>query len=617
MHRSANDNGGYGSLTGYGAARLTTASPSVFEENESCGDACARQLPSLEWIKAYDLSWLWNDVAGGVTLGLVLLAQSLAHAHLCGVAPIRGPYACLLAPLAYALLGTCHEASIGTGGLVSLVVSEQLAREYATPEERSARAATCALLVGLVLCVMGLLRLAFLVRFLSRPALSGFISGSALLIIKSMSGPMVGGHLPRPNDAHGMHAHGSTALVSFACLAWLFAAKPLANMARGTALERLAESAARFKALVALALASAAVSLNLAPGVSVVGEVPQGLPPIRLDVLSTEERVENMLPGAALVAIVVFVSSFASAKKCALHGGYHIDSAKEMWALGAANVAAAACGGVPVQVGLSRSALAITLGVRSQVASLFAAALIAIVLWGAAALVEKVPLCALSAVIAHAAVRLLEWETLGRLWSRRHLGSGRDFCVWVVAFVGTLLLGALWGCAVAVATSLLLVLRTVAAPNLTVLRVERAGGRAGEWRSSPALVSLDEDARSSLVVRVEGPLWYANAERFHEQVEELELFYSRRGEAPLAVVLCASSISFVDATALSVLEEMVASWKRREVHFYVASAYGQPKALLEAALGGVGDCSRTIDACLAAETASRTVFFLLEFCLWV
>ena len=319
-------------------------------------------------------------------------------------------------------------------------------------------------------------------------------------------------------------------------------------------------------------------------------------------------QVENMLPGAALVAIVVFVSSFASAKKCALHGGYHIDSAKEMWALGAANVAAAACGGVPVQVGLSRSALAISLGVRSQVASLFAAGLIAVVLWGAAALVEKVPLCALSAVIAHAAVRLLEWETLGRLWSRRHLGSGRDFCVWLVAFVGTLVLGALWGCAVAVATSLLLVLRTVAAPNLTVLRVERAGGRAGEWRSSPALVSLDEEARSSLVVRVEGPLWYANAERFHEQVEELELFYSRRGEAPLAIVLCASSISFIDATALSVLEEMTASWKRRAVHFYVASAYGQPKALLEAALGDVvGDCSRTIDACLAAENASRTV----------
>ena len=111
------------------------------------------------------------------------------------------------------------------------------------------------------------------------------------------------------------------------------------------------------------------------------------------------------------------------------------------------------------------------------VAVLSPAALIAVVLWGAASLVETVPLCALSAVIAHAAVRLLEWGTLGRLWSRRHLGSGRDFCVWVVAFVGTLLLGALWGCAVAVATSLLLVLRTVAAPNLTVLRVERAGGR--------------------------------------------------------------------------------------------------------------------------------------------
>ena len=155
----------------------------------------------------------------------------------------------------------------------------------------------------------------------------------------------------------------------------------------------------------------------------------------------------------------------------------------------------------------------------------------------------------------------------------------------------------------AVATSLLLVLQTVAAPNLSVLRVERAGSRAGEWRSSPALVSLDEETLC-LVVRIEGQLWYANAERFHEQVEELELFYSRRGEAPLAVVLCASSISFVDATGLSVVEEMVASWKRRLVHFYVASSYGQPKALLEAALD-VGDCSRTIDECLTAEAAAR------------
>ena len=140
---------------------------------------------------------------------------------------------------------------------------------------------------------MGLLRLAFLVRFLSRPALSGFISGSALLIIKSTSGPMVGGHLPRPDDAHGRHAHRATALLSAMCLAWLFAAKPLATAARGTALERFTEAAARFKALVALALASAAVALGLAPGVSVVGEVPQGLPPIRLDVLSTTERVKS------------------------------------------------------------------------------------------------------------------------------------------------------------------------------------------------------------------------------------------------------------------------------------------------------------------------------------
>ena len=615
MHRS--NNGGYGSLT---------ASPSVFEENESCGDACARQLPSLEWIKAYDFAWLWNDVAGGITLGLVLLAQSLAHAHLCGVAPIRGPYACLLAPLAYALLGTCHEASIGTGGLVSLVVSEQLARGMQRRRSGPPARRRAPLLVGLVLCVMGLLRLAFLVRFLSRPALSGFISGSALLIIKSMSG--TDGRRP-PASAQRRARHARAPLDGarvIACLVW-FLPRSLsrrgawhgaqARRGRGGAVQGARGAGPRERRRLFETRAGRVGGRRGAPGPpadQARRPLDRGtrreimLIPTRRARAGRVDGVGRPIFGREHVTSIVL--------RVELRQRQEVRFARRLpHRFGEGDVGPRRGerrgGGVRRCPGAGRAVslgLAISLGVRSQVASLFAAGLIAVVLWGAAALVEKVPLCALSAVIAHAAVRLLEWENWGASGAAAasgvragllRVGSGVRGNAGVGRPVG-LRRGP-------VATSLLLVLRTVAAPNLTVLRVEQAGGCAGEWRSSPALVSLDEEARSSLVVRVEGPLWYANAERFREQVEELELFYSRRGGSPAG----SGSVRVVHLLhrcdrALGA-EEMTASWKRRAVHFYVASAYGQPKALLEAALGDVGDCSRTIDACLAAENASRTV----------
>ena len=214
--------------------------------------------------------------------------------------------------------------------------------------------------------------------------------------------------------------------------------------------------------------------------------------------------------------------------------------------------------------------------------------------------------CILSAIICNAALHLLEFDFARTLWARRDIGEKQDLAVWVAAFLGTLVFGAFAGVVLAVAMSLLLVLYSVTTPNVSVLD-RRASD--GQWTSSPALPGLRHVSRqTTLVVRVEGPLWYANCERFHDQLNSLELASARQGDETLAIVLQAASVSFVDATALGTLEEMLRSWQLRSVHFYVASAYGQPKALLEAALGdAVGDCSRTIDACLAAENASRTV----------
>ena len=144
--------------------------------------------------------------------------------------------------------------------------------------------------------------------------------------------------------------------------------------------------------------------------------------------------------------------------------------AGELWALGAANVASAAVGGVPVQIGLSRSALSLSLGVKTVIGSnVVVACVVAAVVGGPAAdLVERVPRCALSSVITVSALKLVDADAVAELWERRKLGAGKDLLVWFVAFAVTTACGALKGVAVAVAVSLLLVLHTVATPNLTV-----------------------------------------------------------------------------------------------------------------------------------------------------
>ncbi|CAK8991149.1 unnamed protein product [Durusdinium trenchii] len=149
------------------------------------------QMPILFWLPRYPKENLSADLAGAMTLGCILIGQSLAHANLCMVDLINGPYSCMLPPMVYAIFGTCVHASVGTGGLVSLLTGEVLA-DQGDLAERTQKAAILTALVGIIMSIMGLLQLSFLVRFLSRPALSGFITASALLIILSQVAPMLG-----------------------------------------------------------------------------------------------------------------------------------------------------------------------------------------------------------------------------------------------------------------------------------------------------------------------------------------------------------------------------------------------------------------------------------------
>lgn len=567
-------------------------------------------FPIFEWLPRYPVKeCLAKDLACGLTIGCVLIAQSLAHATLCGVSVVHGPYSCLLAPIVYALLGTCHQASVGTGGLVALLTGLQL-KVYEDPDFRAHASAILCLLVGLIMAFMGIFQLSFLVRFLSRPALSGFITGSALLIMKSMTMPMLG--LPKELADKGLwvdfflepenllQCNKVTVGLSVVCYIFL-----------STLAKKIPSKTVRdFKELIVLVGSGIFCKFyGIEEGVAVVGAVPEGLPGLSWPITSMADvkLAKEMLPGASLIAVVTFISSFAAAKKCALKGGYYVVATNELMALGLGNAAGAFVGAVPTQIGLSRSALATGMGVKTLLGcNVFVAAIIAMIVLAFGPFLAFVPSCVLNCIIFNAATHLFEFDQLKALATNRDLWTAqKDMGIWVLAFAGTVVLGAFEGIVLAVVVSLLLAISEVVNPQIDILGQISDDLRWGNIKRFPEALQWNHNNPNKLVLRIDGPLFYANSERFQDSVNELEM--SMGTDTPFEiVVLSASSISFIDATAINILQDMAKSWKERGILFFIANAYGDTRLLMERQLADVlhqTDLSVTIDTCMALAQA--------------
>lgn len=598
--------------------RTTSRATSQPATPDSYHDMLHQCLPILAWLPAY--RWkedFLKDFAGGSTVGFVLLAQSLAHASLCGVAVMHGPYSCMLAPLVYTLLGTCGHASVGTGGLVALLTGHQLANEVLaldTVEKRSKAAAIMSFNVGVILTIMGILRLSFLVRFLSRPALSGFVTASALLIMIGEAAQVSG--LPKEALTGNLASHGDFFLGPFLHFDKLleinFPTLGLSIFALGI-LRGLAwvkkhckhhgfQLMGEFKELITLA-ATCIFSFFFAEKFKIkTVEAVSGssLPSFSMPMTSSDDwaLAQKMLPGSAFVALVVFLSSFAGAKKFAMKEGYKIGPLHELVALGLSNASGAFLGGVPVQIGLSRTALAYSAGVKTMIGSNIIVCIV--VTAGVLILgpyIGYVPECVLGTIIFNAAIGLVEFNEGIRLYRLFNKWKYRkDLAVWVAAFLCTYLMDVLMGIMVAAGLSIVMIIVEVVEPDITIL------GRSDDcrWLNHEAFHHECHTLSHVLVVRVEGPLFYANVEGFQETIEHAEIAMAHRDEPVRCVILSAEAIQFVDSTALSVLQEMVEAWNKRDVVFYIALAYGRTQSLLQTQLRNSmkqKDFSVSIDEC--------------------
>lgn len=544
-----------------------------------------RWPPIARWLPAYRAVDLRGDVVAGATTAAMLVPQSMAYALLAGLPPIVGLYAAIAPPAIYAVFGGSRKLAVGPVAMDSLLVAAVLSPLFAAQSEGYvAAAALLALLVGAIQAGMGVLRLGFLVNFLSRPVISGFTSAAALVIGASQLGALVGVALP---PSQGLHT-------VLGALARAIDRVHLPTLALGLAslvvLVALARRPRLPRALIVLALGGlAAWAFDLpAVGVAVLGAVPSGMPSPTWPEVPLE-TTWALLPGAAAIALLSFAEAISSGL-AVCEPGEELDPNRELVALGLANAGGGLLRGYPVAGGLSRTAVNAQAGARTPLAGLVAAGLVAATLVVLTPLFAGLPKTVLSAIIVMAVVGLVDTALPRELWRVRR----RELAVLVVTFAATLFLGITTGLALGVAASLALFVLRTTRPHTAVLgrlpgtEVYRNVRRFPDAETVPGL----------LLVRLDAQLYFANAAFLKETIR------ARLAEGPArAVILDAGGIHDVDVSALAALRQIRGELAARGVALYLADVKGPVRDVL-ARSGFMGE--------LGAERLTFTVHEAVE-----
>ena len=517
--------------------------------------ALERNLPILTWAKTYNRDTLTSDLVAAVIVTIMLIPQSLAYALLAGLPPEMGLYASILPLIAYGIFGTSRALAVGPVAVVSLMTASSIGTlGLSTPAEYAAAAITLAFISGAILTVMGVLRLGFLANFLSHPVIAGFITASGILIatsqLKHIFGIKAEGHtlidtvISLFENQH--MTNPITLFIGLTTTAFLFwVRKGLKPLLISFSLKpRLADILAKAGPVAAVAvtiLATVIFGLDK-KGVSIVGEVPMGLPPLTFPSFSPSLVSQLFIP-ALLISIIGFVESVSVAQTLAAKKRQRIIPDQELVGLGTANIAASFTGGYPVTGGFARSVVNFDAGAETPAAGAFTS----VGILGAALLLTPLlyflPKATLAATIIVAVLSLVDFSILKRTWGY----SKVDFTAVSATILLTLGLGVEAGVSAGVLISIVLHLYKTSRPH-----VAEVGLVPGTQHFRNINRHQVQTHPSMVTLRIDESLYFANA-RF---LEDLVLNRIACDQPIKNIVLMCSAVNEIDTSALESLEEI-------------------------------------------------------------
>ena len=489
-------------------------------------------------MKGYPREWLRPDLIAGLTAAAVVVPKALAYATIAGLPVQVGLYTAIVPMVIYALLGTSRPLSVSTTTTIAILTAAALGMAVpdGDPGTLLAAAATLAVMVGVVLVLASVLKLGFVANFISEPVLVGFKSAIGVVIVVDQLPKLLGIHIEKAGFfrdigaiiGHLPEASWATVMVSVAVIALI------------VALHRFVPRAPAPLIAVGAAIAASALLALQQSGVAVVGDVPRGLPSL---VWPSLELVRQMWPAAVGIALMSFTESIAAGRAFARPEEPRPVPDRELLALGLANAGGGLLGAMPAGGGTSQTAVNRLAGAKSQVAELVTAAGGLATLLFLAPLIGLMPKAALAAVVIVYSLDLIQPSEFKDIRSVRTA----EFRWALVAFAGVVLLGTLQGIVVAVILSLLSLAHQAYNPPIYELGRKRG---TTVFRQRTAEHPDDETWPGLLMLRIEGRLFFANAQRVGDVVWPLI-----EQAQPRVVLLDGRAVIDLEYTALKMLAE--------------------------------------------------------------
>ena len=525
-------------------------------------------LPFLGWLSHYKKSDFPKDVVAGLTVGIILVPQGMAYAMIAGLPPVYGLYTALVPVLIYAFLGTSRQVGMGPVAMDSLLVAAGLgALSITGVENYIAMALFLGLSVGVIQLLFGLFRMGFLVNFLSKPVISGFTSGAAIIIIFSQLGHLLGTNIEKSKHFHQLVFNSLTMLGS---INPYDLAIGLTGILLIAALKKWDDRIPAILLVVILGSLGVYFMGLQDFGVKIVGTVPSGLPSFGLPEISVQ-NITDIWPIALTLALVGYLETYSIGKAIEEKKGTdHINANQELVALGTSNIVGSFFQSYISTASFSRSAINNEAGARTNLAGVISVLLVVLTLLFLTPYFYYLPNAALASIIMVSVFGLIDIPYPKSLWKYRK----DEFVLFFVTFLATLFIGIKEGILIGVLFSLLLMVYRTSNPHIAVLgNIKNSNYYKNVKRFGEAVVLRDD----LLVVRFDSQIYFGNSDFFKK---ELMKHVRSKGADLKAVILNAEPINYIDSTGAVTLRRVIDEVHGLGVQFYLTGAIGPTRDII-------------------------------------
>tara|TARA_R110000868_G_scaffold44131_4_gene147743 strand:- start:2395 stop:4122 length:1728 start_codon:yes stop_codon:yes gene_type:complete len=527
-----------------------------------------KYIPLLNWLPKYKKSNFSKDIIAGFTVGIILVPQGMAYAMIAGLPPVYGLYAALFPVLMYMFFGTSRQVAVGPVAMDSLLVAAGLGTLAITGiENYITMAIFLAFMVGSIQLILGLLKMGFLVNFLSKPVISGFTSAAALVIIFSQLKHLLGTSIDKSSKFYQLILNiiqklGDTNLYDFAI--------GIIGILIILLFKKLDKRVPSILIVVILGVI-AVYFLNLETyGVHIVGNIPTGLPNFSIPAISFE-NILAIWPIALTLALVGYLETISIGKALEEKAREEtIEANQELIALGVSNVIGSFFQSYSSTASFSRSAINGEAGAKTNLSALFSVLMVIATLLFLTPIFYYLPNAALASIIMVSVIGLIDIPYAKSLWKNRK----DEFVILLITFIITLFIGIPEGILMGVLSSLLLMVYRTSNPHFAVLgNIKNTDYYKNVNRFADEILVRDD----LLIIRFDAQLYFGNAGFFKNQ---LFAEIAKKGTKLTGIILNAEAINYIDSSAAQMLIKVIREVHQKNIQFYIAGAIGPTRDII-------------------------------------